>query len=164
MTSSILKKVAGVTVGTTLMFTIGETLPAQAANITYNFSNTSNTLTGSFSFDLAAVADDQQATIAEGLKIFAEYNGQIFTEADDSLASVFTDFSGRIVNGQFLGLNFVVPQFSVVTDSFIDANTVESVTYSTVPEPGSIFGLSVIGLGLLAGRKTLSFKKANTKA
>lgn len=165
MTGSIFKKLAALTVGTTLIFTLGESIPAQAAIISYNFSNTSKTLIGFFSFDQAAVADDQQATVAEGLKIVANYGGQTFTEADYSNASVWTDFSGKIANQQFLGLEFVVPdQFSVYRDNFIDATSVESVNYSSVPEPTSILGLSVIGLGLLVGKKTKFFQLANTKA
>lgn len=165
MTRSILKKLAAVTVGTTLIFTLGESIPAQAATITYNFFNTSKTLTGFLSFDQAAVADDQQATVGEGLKIVANYGSQTFTEADYFNASVWTDFSGKIANQQFLGLEFVVPnQFSVYRDYFIDATSVESFNYSAVPEPSSILGLSVIGLSLLVVKKTKFSQPANKKA
>ncbi|MEH1842301.1 MAG: hypothetical protein V7L20_27115 [Nostoc sp.] len=86
MTNSIFKKLAAATVGTALIFSLGETIPARAATLTYNFSNDDKTLIGTFSFDQAA-ADDQEVTIAEGLKISASYGGQSYTEADDPLAS-----------------------------------------------------------------------------
>ncbi len=165
MTDFILKKLAAVTVGTALIFAVGETMPAQAANLTYNFFNTNKTLTGTFSFDEVAAAD-QQITIAEGLKISATYSGQSYTEANDSLAVLFTDFSGNIPPGQGLGLQFVVPDvFTVYSDNFIDPNdptdaAVQSVTYTyiSVPEPGSILGLSVLGLSFVLSKKTLSSK------
>jgi len=48
----------------------------------------------------------------------------------------------------------VIPdKFSVYRDSFVDATSVKSVNYSSVPEPASIGSLSVIGLGLLGGKK-----------
>jgi len=80
-------------------------MPVQARQLTYNFSNENKTLTGTFSFDKAA-ANDQEVTIAEGLKIFATYGGQSYTEANDPSASVLTNFSGTILNQAGLGLNF----------------------------------------------------------
>ncbi|AFY46562.1 PEP-CTERM putative exosortase interaction domain-containing protein [Nostoc sp. PCC 7524] len=155
MIDSIFKKLAIATAGTTLMFTLGEVMPAQAANISYNFSNADQTLTGYFSFDQTAAAD-QLVEVAEGLKIVANYNGQIFTEADDPLATVWTDFLGQIPTGQGLGLQYVVPdQFFVFGDTYLNADATESqsVNYSRVPEPGSMLGLSIVGLGLFLGRK-----------
>ena len=161
MTNSIFNKLAVATVGSAVIFAVGETMPAQAANLNYSFSNASQTLTGTFSFDEAAAAD-QQVTVSEGLKIFANFNGQSYTEADDSLAVVFTDFLGNIPNGQGLGLQFEIPDvFTVYTDTFINPNDatdagVQSVTYTSIPEPSSILGLSVLGLGLLLAKKTLT--------
>jgi hypothetical protein len=157
MTDSIFKKLAAVTLGTALIFSLGETIPAQAAALTYNFSNDDKTLTGTFSFDQAA-ADDQEVTIAEGLKISATYGGQLYTEADDPLASVFTDFSGTILNEAGLGLYFTPSTFNVFRDSFIDLNDstgggVQTITYASVPEPSLVLGLSVFGLSLFLGKK-----------
>ncbi|MBH8577402.1 PEP-CTERM sorting domain-containing protein [Nostocaceae cyanobacterium CENA369] len=168
MTDSIFKKLAVATVGTVLVFSVGETLPAQAANLTYSFANVDKTLTGTFSFDEAAAAD-QQVTISEGLKIIATYNGQSYTEANDSSALVLTNFSGKIPQGQGLGLQFVVPDaFTVYSGNFINPKDptdagVQSITYTPVPEPNSILGLSVLGLGLFLGKKIAS-KSSSTKA
>ncbi|MEH1818748.1 MAG: PEP-CTERM sorting domain-containing protein [Nostoc sp.] len=169
MTDSIFKKLAAATVGTALIFSFGETIPAQAAVLTYNFSNNDKTLTGAFSFDQAAAADDQEVTIAEGLKISATYGGQLYTEADDPLASVFTDFSGTILNQAGLGLYFTPGTFNVFRDSFIDLNDssgagVQTVTYTSVPEPSLMLGLSVFGLSLFLGKKLGSSRLLSTKA
>lgn len=170
MTDSIFKKLASVTLGTALIFSLGETIPAQAANLIYDFSNDNKTLTGTFSFDQAA-ADDQQVTIAEGLKIFATYGGQSYTEADDSSASVFTDFSGTILNEAGLGLSFTPSTFNVYRESFIDLNdsTVTGVqtityTYRSVPEPSLMLGLSVVGLSWFLSKKIASSRLSSTKA
>ncbi|MGH1393851.1 MAG: PEP-CTERM sorting domain-containing protein [Trichormus sp.] len=155
MINSIFQKLAIATAGTTLMLTLGEVMPAQAGNITYNFSNADQTLTGSFSFDEIAAAD-QFVEVSEGLKIVANYNGQTFTEGDDPLAAVWTDFLGNIPSGQGLGLQYVVPdQFFVFSENFInaDATATQSVNYSRVPEPVSMLGLSVVGLGLFLNRR-----------
>ncbi|MCC5601832.1 PEP-CTERM sorting domain-containing protein [Nostoc favosum] len=168
MTDSIFKKLAAATVGTALIFSLSETIPAQAAAVTYNFSNDDKTLTGTFSFDQAA-ADDQEVTIAEGLKISASYGGQSYTEADDPLASVLTDFSGTIFNQAGLGLNFTPSSFNVYRDNFIDLNDstaagVQTVTYTSVPEPSLMLGLSVFGLSLFLAKKTASASSSSTKA
>lgn len=166
MTTSIFKQLAAITVGTTVMFAAGQTMPSQAATIAYNFANTDKTLTGYFSFDQAA-ALDQLVEVSEGLKIVANYNGQTYTEQDDPLALVFTDTLGAIPPQQGLGLQFVIPgAFTVASDYFISANDeTSSVTYtSTIPEPASVLGLSILGLGLLVGKKTQSFKASKTKA
>ncbi|WP_414579330.1 PEP-CTERM sorting domain-containing protein [Anabaena sp. CCY 9402-a] len=163
MINAIFKKLAVATAGTTLIFILGEVLPAQAANISYNFSNADQTLTGYFSFDQAAAAD-QFVEVSEGLKIVANYNGQTVTEADDPLASVWTDFLGQIPRGQGLGLQYVVSdQFSVFGDTYLNADATDdqSVNYSRVPEPGSMLGLSIVGLGLLLGRKRQSSPSIN---
>ncbi|QLE56030.1 PEP-CTERM sorting domain-containing protein [Nostoc sp. TCL26-01] len=151
MTSSIFKTLAAVTVGTTLIFAAGETMPSQAATITYNFANTDKTLTGYFSFDESA-ALDHIIEVSEGLKIVANYGGQTYTEADDALAAVWTDLSGKVPNGQFLGLQFVTSNFTVASDYFIVGDASSTITYSSVPEPTAILGLSVIGLGLLVSK------------
>ncbi|MCW5317499.1 PEP-CTERM sorting domain-containing protein [Nostoc sp. KVJ3] len=169
MTDSIFKKLASATVGTALIFSLGETIPAQAAAITYNFFNDDKTLTGTFSFDPAAAADDQEVTIAEGLKISATYGGQSYTEADDPLASVFTDFSGTILNQAGLGLYFTPGTFNIYRESLIDLNDstgagVQTVTYTSVPEPNLMLGLSVFGLSLFLGKKIRSFRPSSTKA
>ncbi|MEH2139330.1 PEP-CTERM sorting domain-containing protein [Nostoc sp.] len=169
MTDSIFKKLAAATVGTALIFSLGETIPAQAAALTYNFFNEDKTLTGTFSFDQAAAADDQEVTIAEGLKISANYGGKLYTEADDPLASVFTDFSGTIFNQAGLGLYFTPSTFNVFRDSFIDLNDstsegVQTVTYTSIPEPSLMFGLSVFGLSLFLGKKIGSSRTSSTKA
>lgn len=168
MTDSIFKKLAAATVGTALIFSLGETIPAEAAALTYNFSNDNKTLTGTFSFDQAA-ADDQEVTIAEGLKISASYGGQSYTEADDSLASVFTDFSGTILNEAGLGLYFTPSTFNVYRENFINLNDstsagVQTVTYTSVPEPSLMLGLSLFGLSVFLGKKLTSSKPSNTKA
>ncbi|WP_242072066.1 PEP-CTERM sorting domain-containing protein [Nostoc sp. FACHB-110] len=150
------KQLAATTIGTVLMFAAGKTLPAQAAIIRYDFSNADKTLIGSFSFDQAAAQDDQLVTVDEGLKIFAAYGGQTYTEANDSFASVLTNFLGEIPANQGLGLQFVVPDiFTVNAGSFIDANTVQTVSYTSypIPEPSTIVGLSILGLGLLVAKK-----------
>ncbi|QMS87682.1 PEP-CTERM sorting domain-containing protein [Nostoc edaphicum CCNP1411] len=171
MTDSIFQKLAAATVRTALIFSLGEAIPAQAAALTYNFSNDDKTLIGTFSFDQAAAADDQEVTIAEGLKISATFGGQLYTEADDPLASVFTDFSGTILNEAGLGLYFTPGTFNVFRESFINLNDstdagVQTVTYTStsVPEPSLMLGLSVFGLGLFLGKKTVSSKPSSTKA
>ncbi|HIK07937.1 MAG TPA: PEP-CTERM sorting domain-containing protein [Trichormus sp. M33_DOE_039] len=163
MINSIFKKLAIATAGTTLMLTLAEVQPVQAANITYDFSNADQTLTGYFSFGETAAAD-QFVEVSEGLKIVANYNGQTFTEADDPIAAVLTDFFGNIPNGQGLGLQYVVSnQFFVFSEDFLNADATEtqSVNYSRVPEPGSMMGLSIVGLGLLLGRKKKSSQSIN---
>lgn len=169
MTDSIFKKLAAATLGTALIFSLGETIPVQAAALTYNFSNDDKTLIGTFSFDQAAAADDQEVTIAEGLKISATYGGKLYTEADDTLASVFTDFSGTILNQAGLGLYFTPNTFNVFRDSFIDLNDsssagVQTVTYTSIPEPSLMLGLSVFGLSLFLGKKIGSSRASSTKA
>lgn len=169
MTDSIFKKLAAATVGTALIFSLGETIPAEAATLIYNFSNEDKTLTGTFSFDQAAAADAQEVTIAEGLKISATYGGQSYTEADDPLASVFTDFSGTILNKAGLGLYFTPSTFNVYRESFINLNDstsagVQTVTYTSVPEPSLMLGLSVFGLSFFLGKKTASSRPSSTKA
>jgi hypothetical protein len=157
MIDSILKKLAVITAGTALIFAVSENMPTQAAQLTYNFFNTDKTLTGTFSFDQAAVADDQQVTIAEGLNISANYGGQSYTQANDSGATVLTNFSGEIANQEGLGLQFVIPDvFAVYSDNFIDAASVQTVTYTSVPEPDFTPALSVFGLGLFLVKKTAS--------
>jgi hypothetical protein len=168
MTDSIFKKLASVTVGTALIFAVGETIPAQAAILIYDFSNTSKTLTGTFSFDQAA-ADDQEVTISEDLKLFATYGGKSYTEADDPLASVLTDFSGKIRNQGGLGLQFTPGTFEVYRENFIDRNDltnagVQSVTYTSVPEPTFMLGSCIFGLGLLIRKKIASSRPSSTKA
>ncbi|MBD2243921.1 PEP-CTERM sorting domain-containing protein [Nostoc sp. FACHB-888] len=169
MTDSIFKKLAAATVGTALIFSLGETMPALAAALTYNFSNDDKTLTGTFSFEPAAAADDQEVTIAEGLKISASYGGQSYTEADDPLASVFTDFSGTIFNQAGLGLYFTPSAFNVYRENFINLNDstaagVQNVTYTSVPEPSLMLGLSVFGLSLFLGKKIASSRLSSTKS
>ncbi|MBU7586350.1 MAG: PEP-CTERM sorting domain-containing protein [Nostoc sp. TH1S01] len=158
----MLKKLAAATVGTVLFFAAGETFPAQAAIIRYDFSNSDGTLIGNFSFNQAAAADDQFVTVDEGLKIYATFGGQTYTEADDSLAAVFTNFLGEIPPGQGLGLQYVVNAFTINAENFIAGNSVQPVTYtaSPVPEPSAILGLSVFGLGLLARKKQQSAKSS----
>ncbi|MEA5626402.1 PEP-CTERM sorting domain-containing protein [Nostoc sp. UHCC 0251] len=168
MTDSIFKKLAAATVGTALILSLGETIPAQAAAVTYNFFNNDKTLTGTFSFDQAA-ADDQEVTIAEGLKISATYGGQLYTEADDPLASVFTDKTGTIFNQAGLGLYFTPSAFNVYRENFINLNDsssagVQTVTYTTVPEPSLMLGLPVFGLSLFLSKKIASSKPSRTKA
>ncbi|MDZ8224679.1 PEP-CTERM sorting domain-containing protein [Nostoc sp. ChiVER01] len=167
MTDSIFKKLAAATVGTALIFSLGETIPAQAA-VTYNFFNDDKTLTGTFSFNQAA-AGDQEVTIAEGLKISASYGGQSYTEADDPLASVFTDKTGKIFNKVGLGLYFTPSDFNVYRENFINLNDststgVQTVTYTSVPEPSLMLGLSVFGLSLFLSKKIASSQTSSTKA
>jgi Domain of unknown function (DUF4114) len=101
----------------------------------YNFSNSDKTLTGSFSFNKSA-ADDQQVTTSEGLNIFANYNGQPYTQGNDSSAVVYTDLFGNI-GDLGLGLQFVIPNlFSVYSENFIPENpasSVQTVNYTSVP-------------------------------
>ncbi|MBD2498958.1 PEP-CTERM sorting domain-containing protein [Nostoc sp. FACHB-280] len=158
----MLKKLAAATVGTVLIFAAGETLPAQAAIIRYDFSNSDRTLVGNFSFNQAAAADDQFVTVGEGLKIYATFGGRTYTEADDALAAVFTTFSGEIPPNQGLGLQYVVNAFNVNAENFITVDSLQSVTYtaSPVPEPSAVLGLSVFGLGLLARKKQQSAKSS----
>ena len=163
MTDSIFKKLAAVTMGTALIFAGGEIMPVQAAQLTYHFSNTNKTLTGAFSFDQAAAAD-QQITTSEGLKIFATYNGQSYTEANDPLALVLTDSSGKIPKGQGLGLQFTPGTFEVYSGNFIDLNDVQIISYTSVPEPNFTLGLSVLALGVLFAKKQLSSRSSSTKA
>ncbi|MBE9209237.1 PEP-CTERM sorting domain-containing protein [Nostoc sp. LEGE 06077] len=156
----MLKKLAAATIGTVLIFAAGESFPAQAAIIRYDFSNSDRTLIGNFSFDQAAAADDQLVTVAEGLRIYATYGGQTYTEANDSLAAVFTNFLGEVPPGQGLGLQYVVDAFTVNAENLIAANSVQRVAYTAnpVPEPSAVLGLSVFGLGLLARKKKQSAK------
>ncbi|MEH2111319.1 MAG: hypothetical protein V7K39_01970, partial [Nostoc sp.] len=99
----------------------------------------------------------------------SNYGGQLYTEADDPLASVFTDFSGTILNQAGLGLYFTPSTFNVYRDSFIDLNDssgagVQTVTYTSVPEPSLMLGLSVFGLSLFLGKKIGSSRPSSTKA
>ncbi|MBD2447198.1 PEP-CTERM sorting domain-containing protein [Nostoc sp. FACHB-152] len=155
------RRSAVATIGTVLTFAVGQTLPAQAAIIRYDFSNTDKTLVGNFSFDQAATKD-QLVTVAEGLKIFASYGGKTYTEANDSLASVFTNLQGKIPPNQGLGLQFVVPDvFTVNAENFIDVATVQTVAYTahSIPEPSAMLGLSIVGLGFLVAKKKHFAKK-----
>jgi Domain of unknown function (DUF4114)/Cadherin domain len=102
-------------------------------NTIYNFSNTNKTLAGSFVFNQAA-AVDQQVTIDEGLNISGTYNGQSYTQADDSQAVLLTNQSGEIAE-QGLGLQFVTTPFTVNAENFIDANSTQGVTYTRVQAP-----------------------------
>ncbi len=168
MIDSMFKKLASVTVGTAMIFAVGEIMPAQAAILIYDFSNTSKTLKGTFLFDQAA-ADDQEVTISEGLKLFATYGGQSYTEADDPLASVLTDFSGKIPNQGGLGLQFTPGTFEVYRENFINRNDltdagVEFVSYTSVPEPTFMLGSCMFGLGLLVRKKIASSRPSSTKA
>ncbi|MBD2386356.1 PEP-CTERM sorting domain-containing protein [Cylindrospermum sp. FACHB-282] len=173
MTYSIFKKLAVVTAGTALMFAVGENIPAQAVTITYDFSgsNAGNPFTGTFSFDSAA-ASDQEVTVAEGLIISANYDGNSYTQADDSLAKVLTNLLGGI-DQQGLGLQFYTNAFTVNAENFIvlsDAtgNSDQTVSYTdvSVPEPTSIFGLApVFGLFLFMFKKMgFSTRSLRTKS
>ncbi|AFZ24372.1 hypothetical protein Cylst_2135 [Cylindrospermum stagnale PCC 7417] len=172
MTYSIFKKLASVTAATTLMFAVGENIPAQAVTITYNFSssNAQNPFTGTFSFDSAA-ALDQEVTVAEGLIISANYGGQSYTQADDSLATVLTNFLGGI-DQQGLGLQFETNAFTVNAENFVvfsDATGASDQTVSytdvSVPEPSSILGAApVFGLFLFMFKKRGFSRSLRTKS
>lgn len=172
MTNSIFKKLATVTVGTVLMFAVGENIPAQATTLTYNFSgsNAQNPFTGTFSFDSDA-ALDQEVTLAEGLIISANYGGKSYTQADDSLTKILTNFLGGI-DQQGLGLQFETDAFTISAENFIvlsDAtgSSDQTVAYTvvSVPEPNSLFGLaSVFGLFLLPLKKMRFPSSLRTKA
>jgi hypothetical protein len=161
MNYSIFKKLASVTVGTALMFAVGESIPAQAVTITYNFSgsNAQSPFTGTFSFDSAA-ALDQEVTIAEGLIISANYGGQTYTQLDDPLAKVLTNLLGGI-DQQGLGLQFNTNAFTLNAQDFIvlgdvTGNSDQTLSYTdaSVPEPNSILGLApVFGLFLFMFKK-----------
>jgi Domain of unknown function (DUF4114)/Cadherin domain len=101
--------------------------------LNYKFSNTNKTLTGNLSFNQAAAAD-QQVTLAEGLNISGTYGGKSYTQADDSLATLFTNQSGEIAD-QGLGLQFVTTPFTVNAENFVDANSTQGVTYSRIYAP-----------------------------
>ncbi|BAZ31317.1 hypothetical protein NIES4074_37890 [Cylindrospermum sp. NIES-4074] len=171
MTNSIFKKLATVTAVTTLIFSVAENIPAQAAILTYNFSgsNAQNPFTGTFSFDSDA-ALDQEVTLAEGLIISANYSGKSYTQADDSLAKVLTNLLGGI-DQQGLGLQFETNAFTVNAENFIvlsDATGTsdQTVAYTvvSVPEPNSILALaSVFGLFLLPFKKMRLSNSLRTK-
>jgi Domain of unknown function (DUF4114) len=102
----------------------------------YNFSNADKTLTGSLSFIQAAAAD-QQITIAEGLKISFTYGGKTYTQTDDSLASLLTNFSGDI-GDLGLGLQFVSNDLTINADNFNAGNITQNITYTRVPAPADV--------------------------
>ncbi len=101
------------------------------AVIYYNFSSADQTLVGSVAFNQSAV-EDQQVTIAEGLTIAFTLNGESFTQASDPRAVLFTTETGEI-NDFGVGLQFVTPNFTINSDSFVIGDIAQVITYTPAP-------------------------------
>lgn len=123
----------------------------------YKFSNTDQSLTGNFSFNQAAAAD-QQVTTAEGLNIIANYNGQIYTQGNDNSAVIYTDELG-VIRDQGLGLQFVIDNlFQISNENFIPANpasSIQTVTYTLNQAPTDL-NLSAVYYDFSSADNTLT--------
>ncbi len=166
--SSKLKGLLALTLLGGVGFDIALNAQAQAATLTYNFSNPSQSLTGSLSFNSAAAAD-QLVTVSEGLTIAARFNGQNFTQANDPGANFLTsDSLGGFATGQGLGLSFIVPGvFEIAseeftTDGFINVVPVSYSLAQPVPfEFSPVLGLGAIGALAIGGKVLKSLSKKN---
>ncbi len=135
MNYSIFKKLAILAAGTILTLAAGENKPAQA--LLFNYSLSGNNLSGNFSYDSSAAAN-QYVTVPEGLNISLVYNGQTYTQADDSLAAVLTDSLGQVDTSQGLGLQFVTSTFTINGGNFVNlidttGNSDQTLTSTAVP-------------------------------
>ncbi|OLP16018.1 hypothetical protein BST81_23455 [Leptolyngbya sp. 'hensonii'] len=173
MTSSF-KKFTVALVGAAAVSLAGTlTEVVQAATVTYNFKaeattgiNAGQSYLGSFSFDDAQLTGTG-SELASLSKLTFTFAGKTFDETFDSLAGVGFE------EGQFAGLNYQADdaavsglQASIFGPDFFYAissasgNTpdptpdsgIGNVTYEKVPEPGTVLGLSALGLGLLLNR------------
>lgn len=154
----------------------------QAATINYNFDVTinfgpllGNTYNGNFSYDNALIpgAIDLGGFKSIPISDFAfNFEGTNYTEANDSFASV--DFV--TTNNDFLGLNYAGLDFSFISGAFTlnldDAiftydlgtlgsgtgNIVYNLSTTDIPEAGNIWGLLILGSGIII--KTLTKNKS----
>ncbi|AOY82453.1 PEP-CTERM sorting domain-containing protein [Moorena producens JHB] len=174
---SICQNLALITTGAALSIAVIEINPAQAITITYEFSTAG--FSGKFSYDDAnetrrefvfppGVTVVELTYPVDEIEFF--FNNRTYTKADstrepvwsilaeqgqlswatedfrfnpDSGPSIFGDlFTGFEADGEFLG-----------TVSF---RLVEDEPPASVPEPGTVIGLSLLGLGWLSQRKIAS--------
>lgn len=193
MTNNIWQKLAIATTGAVI--SLGAIAPhsAEAALITYNFSNPnsfgdyeSGELNGRFTYDDATeVVTESIGYIGETIvqrkydidSIELLFNGQTYTK-EDALSpmswSIFDviDGPGTVLRWETEDFSFsmgsyrteaVWTNFELKTNgqrewvSTIEFSRVEDETPTTVPEPSTIGGLMLLGLGCLARKKVRKY-------
>ena len=160
-----------VTTAVSTFFAVMEASALQAATITYDFkadvisgSLLGQTFAGFLSYDDSALTGvgAEALGVADELKVSFNFLGATYTEKNEV---EFPDFPvTNLNNGVFEGLDFFVNDsptiFGINLDEFsYRGETVGNVTYTRsqpVPEPGTMAGLVILGLGGLFLKKTRS--------
>ncbi len=177
--AKVFQKLAVVTAYAVLWFATVETNPTQAASVTNQFSVDINqgslsgqNFSGSFNYDDMLLTGNGLEVISpiQGLTVNFRFLEQTFTESDDFFFNGFP--VAQFNNGRVVGLNYFVAndaldfrfsnQFSGEGGTFFAYNIgsagnltdsgTGTVTYS-IPEPSTAYGLGILGLGLLLGKK-----------
>lgn len=183
------QKLALTTAGLALSFAVIDTNPAQATSITYDFEVfvdsgplVNETYSGFFSYDDSELMGAGEEFLDVSTIAF-NFLDTDFSETDDSS---FFGSEAAFFDGDFLGLSFSVdfpvnnsfsfiPGFFSLDEAFFAYDTEQGagagdVTYSkrpstSVPEPGSTLGLTLLGIGWLLkrhiGGKLQAVKKSN---
>ncbi|NEQ82630.1 MAG: PEP-CTERM sorting domain-containing protein [Moorea sp. SIO2I5] len=173
------------TTGAALSLAVIETNPVQAITITYEFGAAG--FSGKFSYDDANetrsefFASNPDVPVIEltypvdEIEFF--FNNRTYTKADSTIEPVWSIFTGFAEGEQlhwstedfsFTGGNSPAPGFPEFFTLFnIDGEFVETASFrlvedeppASVPEPGTVIGLSLLGLGWLSQRKIASSPK-----
>jgi len=171
---NIYQKLAVATAGVALSFTPIEARPAQAATITYNYTETSTTDfygSGSFSFDNSKSVDGTRFNVTDFTLDWYRSNGSLTAVFPYGNASAPTSLPLWDSSRDSLVGEYQQSERAVSTDNFFRNDQTEngqlsrpggtdsssgSVSYTQVPEPSGVAGLLVLGLGLLLKKKVAS--------
>ncbi|NEN98605.1 MAG: hypothetical protein F6K50_24770 [Moorea sp. SIO3I7] len=179
---SICQNLALITTGAALSLAVIDTNPAQAITITYEFST--EEFSGKFSYDDANETRrefdyrEPDITVVEltypvdEIEFF--FNNRTYTKADSTRQPVLSLFEGAV--GESEQLSWATEDFRFnpysgpsifgdlftgfeVDGEFVDTaivRRVENESPASVPEAGTVIGLSILGLGWLSQRKIAS--------
>lgn len=171
---NIYQKLAVATAGVALSFAPIEAKPAQAATITYNYTETPSTagfyVSGRFSFDNSVggtIFNVTDFTLAwnssngSPIAFFPNPNPFGFDPPrslpvwDSSSGSLSGEYQqcGRVCTDNFFRNGQEDGTFSFPNGIRVSSG---SVSYTQVPEPSGVAGLLVLGLGLLLKKKVAS--------
>ncbi|NEO11883.1 MULTISPECIES: PEP-CTERM sorting domain-containing protein [unclassified Moorena] len=178
---SICQKLALITTGAALSLAVIDTNPVQAITITYEFSTAGSS--GKFSYDDVNEIRRELEPIVPGIPVIDRtypideieffFNNRTYTEADSTKDPVWSVFEGLSGGDQFSwsteDFSFVFangpgPLPELFTAFEVDGEFVDTVSFrrveneppASVPEPGTVIGLSLLGLGCLSQRKIAS--------
>ncbi|NEO41289.1 MAG: PEP-CTERM sorting domain-containing protein [Moorea sp. SIOASIH] len=178
---SICQNLALLTTGAALSLAVIETNPAQAITITYEFST--EEFSGKFSYDDANETRREFDYREPGITVVELtypvdeieffFNNRTYTKADSTREPVWSILAEQ---GQ---LSWATEDFSFNPDSGpsifgdlftafeVDGEFVDTVSFrlvedeppASVPEPGTVIGLTLLGLGWLSQKKIASSPK-----